>query len=210
MKYLCLKAKILGLKCLFVSPKPCPKVSTRNFSGGIKSTRNLLNPPEKISSGDQWVSLRRTWNMYLGIRVLARRLVLVELLKNRATWGILIALNEERICQCPGSSQWEPQKVALNCLPRSPAECKGHYPVGTLVLGSSGAAGSIHKWNFKQKTHKVTSSHENLDPWTAGKTWKSQIQTDYINSFGEPKQACLKEANIPSHGVCLGSEHRAT
>lgn len=43
--------------------------------------------------------------MYLFIRFLARGLVLVELLKNGATQGILIALNEERICQWPGSSQ---------------------------------------------------------------------------------------------------------
>lgn len=100
--------------------------------------------------------------------------------------------------------------MALNCLPCSPAECKGHYPVGTLALGSSGAAGCTHKWNFKQKTHKVTSSDENLDSWTVGKLRKSQMQTDYINSFGKPKQACLKEANIPSHRTCLGSEHRAT
>lgn len=85
MKYLCLKVKILGPECLFVSPKPYPKVCTRNFSGGIKPTQDLPNLPQKTSSRDQWVSLRRTWNMYLFIRFLARGLVLEVLLKNRAT-----------------------------------------------------------------------------------------------------------------------------
>lgn len=69
--------------------------------------------------------------------------------------------------------------------------------LGGLTSGTSG------------RRHKVTSSDGNLDSWTAGKLWKNQKQTDYINSFGKPKQACLKEANIPSHRACSGSEHRA-
>lgn len=51
----------------------------------------------------------------------------------------------------------------------SPAECKGHYSMGTLALGLAGAAGSTYKGNFKQKTHKGTSSDENLNLWTVEK-----------------------------------------
>lgn len=40
--------------------------------------------------------------MHLLSRFLAGGLAVVELLKNRAPWGILIALNEERIFQWHG------------------------------------------------------------------------------------------------------------
>jgi len=41
--------------------------------------------------------------------------------------------------------------------------------MGTFAVGSAGAAGSTHKCGIKWKTHKVTSSDENLDLWTVEK-----------------------------------------
>lgn len=88
--------------------------------------------------------------------------------------------------------------MALNCLPRSPAECKGHYPVGTLALGSSGAARSTQKWNLKQKTQshifrwelRFMDSRETLKKpnadWLYKQLWKAKTSLSYRSKHPKP------------------------
>lgn len=142
--------KILALNVCLSAQKPALKVivSTRDFSGDIKPTLYLSNPPQKMSNGGQCFFLRRTWNMHFFSRFLHRGLVLAELLKNRATWGTLIALNEERIFQWHGSQIWPVLQTRnlqrwLNCLPPSlQLSAKDITPWEPLPWGSAGAAGS--------------------------------------------------------------------